>query len=151
MITTLHKVAEVGAELCTNRSVRKVSFTGSTRVGKILMSQCSSTVKKLSLELGGNSPFIVFDDANIDTAIEAAIVAKFRNSGQTCVTANRVFVQDGIYDEFATKLSKRIQQLKVGPGLEDGVVIGPLTHERAVEKALAHINGTTDSPACCYL
>ncbi|RFU28957.1 hypothetical protein B7463_g7390, partial [Scytalidium lignicola] len=124
VITTLDKVAEVGAEFCTNRAVRK----------------------KLSLELGGNSPFIVFDDANIETAIEAAIVAKFRNSGQTCVTANRVFVQDGIYDEFATRLSKRIQELKVGSGWEDGVVIGPLTHERAVEKALAHINGINSDP-----
>jgi succinate-semialdehyde dehydrogenase/glutarate-semialdehyde dehydrogenase len=141
VITTLEKVSEVGSELCASKLVHKLSFTGSTRVGKILMSQCSTTVKKLSLELGGNSPFIVFDDAKMETALEAAIVAKFRNSGQTCVTANRVFVQDGIYEEFAKRLTKRIQELKVGPGHDEGVIIGPLTHERAVDKALAHIKG----------
>jgi succinate-semialdehyde dehydrogenase/glutarate-semialdehyde dehydrogenase len=95
----------------------------------------------LSLELGGNSPFIVFDDAKIDTAVEACIMGKFRNSGQTCVTANRIMVQKGIYDEFAEALAKRIKQLKVGDGLEEGVFIGPLTHERAVEKAMRHIDG----------
>ncbi|KAI5357153.1 Putative aldehyde dehydrogenase domain, aldehyde/histidinol dehydrogenase [Septoria linicola] len=139
VITSLQTVAEVGEELCTNPKVHKVSFTGSTRVGKLLMKQCSSTLKKLSLELGGNSPFIVFDDAKMETAVEAAVLAKFRNSGQTCVTANRIFVQAGIYDEFAKRLAERIGSLKVGAGTEDGVFVGPLTHDRAVEKALAHI------------
>ncbi|RVX72004.1 hypothetical protein B0A52_04602 [Exophiala mesophila] len=140
VITTLNTVAEVGEALCKNDLVRKVSFTGSTRVGKLLASQCSATLKKLSLELGGNSPFIVFDDANLETAVEACINAKFRNSGQTCVTANRIFVQKGVYHEFADKLSKKIQALKIGPGTEEGVNVGPLTHDRAVEKALNHIN-----------
>ncbi|KAK5110194.1 hypothetical protein LTR62_006190 [Meristemomyces frigidus] len=139
LITSLTTVAEVGEELCKNPKVHKLSFTGSTRVGKLLMQQCSSTLKKLSLELGGNSPFIVFNDAKMGTAIEAAILAKFRNSGQTCVTANRVFVQSGIYDEFAKQLTEKIKTLKVGAGTEEGVFVGPLTHDRAVEKALAHI------------
>jgi succinate-semialdehyde dehydrogenase/glutarate-semialdehyde dehydrogenase len=146
VITTLTTVAEVGKEICTNKLVKKVSFTGSTRVGRLLMEQCAPTVKKLSLELGGNSPFIVFDDAKLDSTVEAAIMAKFRNSGQTCVTANRIFVQSGIYDEFAQKLTARIQQLKVGPGTEDGVFIGPLTHENAVSKAMNHIEGNSWPP-----
>ena len=141
VITTLNQVAEVGEALCKNKLVRKLSFTGSTRVGKLLASQCSESLKKLSLELGGNSPFIVFDDAKLETAIEACILAKFRNSGQTCVTANRIFVQKGIYDKFADGLANKIKTLKVGPGTEEGVFVGPLTHERAVEKALNHING----------
>ena len=140
VVTTLNLVAEVGETLCQSKLVRKLSFTGSTRVGKLLASQCSQSLKKLSLELGGNSPFIVFDDAKIETAVEACIMAKFRNSGQTCVTANRIFVQKGIYDKFAEALVKRIKELKVGPGTEDGVFVGPLTHERAVEKAMNHIN-----------
>ncbi|KIX07861.1 uncharacterized protein Z518_02515 [Rhinocladiella mackenziei CBS 650.93] len=140
VITTLNLVAEVGEALCQNRLVRKLSFTGSTRVGKLLASQCSNSLKKLSLELGGNSPFIVFDDAKLETAVEACILAKFRNSGQTCVTANRIFVQKGIYDKFTEALTKRIKSLKVGPGTEDGVFVGPLTHERAVEKAMSHID-----------
>ena len=139
MITSLSTVAQVGEELCKNPKVHKVSFTGSTRVGRILMQQASGTLKKLSLELGGNSPFIVFDDAKMSTAVEAAILAKFRNSGQTCVTANRVFVQAGIYDEFAKQLTEKIKTLKVGAGTEDGVFVGPLTHDRAVDKALQHI------------
>lgn len=142
VITSLETVAEVGEELCRNPKVRKLSFTGSTRVGKLLMAQCASTLKKLSLELGGNSPFIVFDDAKMETAIEACILAKFRNSGQTCVTANRIFVQSGIYEEFSEKLIERVKTLKVGPGTEEGVFVGPLTHERAVEKAMKHIDGT---------
>lgn len=121
--------------------MKKLSFTGSTRIGKLLASQCSGTLKKLSLELGGNSPFIVFDDAKIETAVESCILAKLRNSGQTCVTANRIMVQSGIYDQFADALTARIKGLKVGPGTEAGVNIGPLTHERAVEKAMCHING----------
>ncbi|KAK0878460.1 hypothetical protein LTR87_007728 [Friedmanniomyces endolithicus] len=139
LITSLTTVAEVGEELCKNPKVHKVSFTGSTRVGKLLMQQCASTLKKLSLELGGNSPFIVFDDAKMDTAIQACIMGKFRNSGQTCVTANRIFVQAGIYDEFAKQLIERIKTLKVGAGTEEGVFVGPLTHERAVEKAMNHV------------
>jgi succinate-semialdehyde dehydrogenase/glutarate-semialdehyde dehydrogenase len=110
------------------------------------MEQGSSTIKKLSLELGGNSPFIVFDDAKIETAVEAGITAKFRNSGQTCVTANRIFVQSGIYDEFAKALTEKIKTLKVGPGTEDGVYIGPLTHENAVAKAVRHIDGELNAP-----
>ncbi|KIW70194.1 hypothetical protein PV04_02486 [Phialophora macrospora] len=140
VITTLNLVNEVGDALCKSKLVRKLSFTGSTRVGKLLARQCSDSLKKLSLELGGNSPFIVFDDAKLETAVEACILAKFRNSGQTCVTANRIFVQKGIYDKFAEALATKIKTLKVGPGTEDGVFVGPLTHERAVEKAMIHIN-----------
>jgi succinate-semialdehyde dehydrogenase/glutarate-semialdehyde dehydrogenase len=141
IVTTLDLVAEVGKELCTNKFVKKLSFTGSTRVGKLLAEQCAGSLKKLSLELGGNSPFIVFDDAKLDTAVEACILAKFRNSGQTCVTANRIMVQSGIYKKFTQALTKRIKELKVGNGTEEGVFIGPLTHERAVDKAMCHING----------
>jgi succinate-semialdehyde dehydrogenase/glutarate-semialdehyde dehydrogenase len=141
VVTTLNLVAEVGKELCTNKLVKKLSFTGSTRVGKLLAEQCAGSLKKLSLELGGNSPFIVFDDAKIETAVEACILAKLRNSGQTCVTANRIMVQKGIYNKFADALTARIKELKVGKGTEEGVFIGPLTHERAVEKAMVHING----------
>jgi succinate-semialdehyde dehydrogenase/glutarate-semialdehyde dehydrogenase len=141
VITTLDLVAEVGEELCLNPLVKKLSFTGSTRVGKILAKTCASTLKKLSLELGGNSPFIVFQDANLNTAVEACIAAKLRNSGQTCVTANRILVQSEIYDQFAEALTEKMKELKVGPGTEDGVSIGPLTHERAVDKAVKHIEG----------
>lgn len=145
VITTLNTVDEVGKALCESKLVRKLSFTGSTRVGKLLAAQCANNLKKLSLELGGNSPFIVFDDAKLETAIEAAILAKFRNSGQTCVTANRIFVQEGIYDKFTAALKEKIKTLKVGPGTEEGVFVGPLTHERAVEKALKHINGKSSA------
>ena len=145
VITTLESVAEVGEALCTDRRVRKLSFTGSTRVGKLLAKQCSSNLTKLSLELGGNSPFIVFSDADIDIAVTACIMAKFRNSGQTCVTANRVFVQKDIYERFAEALISKVKMLKVGAGIEDDVFVGPLTHERAVEKAVAHIEGEYSS------
>jgi len=141
VITTLNKVGEVGDALCSSRFVRKLSFTGSTRVGQLLAKQCSTNLTKLSLELGGNSPFIVFNDAKVETAVEACIMAKFRNSGQTCVTANRIFVQSGIYQEFMTALIAKIKTLKVGQGMGNDVFIGPLTHERAVGKALEHING----------
>jgi succinate-semialdehyde dehydrogenase / glutarate-semialdehyde dehydrogenase len=124
VITTLNTVAEVGEAICKSKQVKKLSFTGSTRVGKLLASQCSDSLKKLSLELGGNSPFIVFDDAKLETAVEACILGKFRNSGQTCVTANRIFVQKGIYDKFAEALTKKIKTLKVGPGTEEGVFVG---------------------------
>jgi len=129
----------IGKELTTNPIVRKFSFTGSTEVGKLLMAQCAGTVKKVSLELGGNAPFIVFEDADIDAAVEGALVSKFRNSGQTCVCANRLFVQERVYDEFAGKLAARVSAMKVGSGLEQGVVQGPLIDAAAVEKVEEHI------------
>lgn len=130
---------EIGKELTTNPLVRKVSFTGSTEVGKILMQQCAGTVKKLSLELGGNAPFIVFDDADIDAAVEGAIASKFRNAGQTCVCANRLLVQDKIYDSFAKKLTEAVAKLKVGNGAESGVQQGPLIDMKAIAKIEQHI------------
>jgi succinate-semialdehyde dehydrogenase / glutarate-semialdehyde dehydrogenase len=130
---------QIGGELTSNPVVRKISFTGSTEVGKILMAQCASTVKKLSLELGGNAPFIVFDDADVDAAVEGAIVSKYRNTGQTCVCANRLLVHAPIYDVFASKLAEAVARLKVGPGLEPGVTQGPLIDDSAVEKVEAHI------------
>jgi len=132
--------AEVGGELTSNPVVRKISFTGSTEVGKILMAQCATTVKKVSLELGGNAPFIVFDDADLDAAVEGAIVSKYRNTGQTCVCANRILVQSSVYDAFAERLGRAVGKLKVGPGLEDGVTQGPLIDMAAVEKVESHIS-----------
>jgi succinate-semialdehyde dehydrogenase/glutarate-semialdehyde dehydrogenase len=129
----------IGKELTTNPIVRKFTFTGSTEVGKQLMAQCASTVKKVSLELGGNAPFIVFDDADIDAALEGAMASKFRNSGQTCVCANRLFVQEGVYDEFARKLGAKVAAMKIGSGLEDGVMQGPMIDMKAVEKVEEHI------------
>ena len=129
----------IGAELTGNPVVRKLSFTGSTAVGKLLMRQCADTLKKLSLELGGNAPFIVFDDADLEAAVEGAIQSKYRNTGQTCVCANRFLVQDGIYAAFAARLAERAGELKVGPGREPGVVQGPLINEAAVAKVEAHI------------
>jgi len=131
--------AEIGAELTTNPVVRKLSFTGSTATGKLLMTQCAGTLKKLSLELGGNAPFIVFDDADLDAAAAGAVASKYRNSGQTCICANRILVQDGVYDAFAAKLSSLVQQLRVGNGLEAGVTQGPLIDMAAVVKVEAHI------------
>jgi succinate-semialdehyde dehydrogenase/glutarate-semialdehyde dehydrogenase len=129
----------IGRELTTNPIVRKFTFTGSTEVGKQLMAQCASTVKKVSLELGGNAPFIVFDDADIDAAVEGAMASKFRNTGQTCVCANRMLVQEGVYDKFAQKLSAKVAAMKIGNGLEDGVMQGPLIDMKAVEKVEEHI------------
>ena len=129
----------IGTELTSNPLVRKFTFTGSTEVGKKLMAQCASTVKKVSLELGGNAPFIVFDDADLDAAVEGAMASKFRNTGQTCVCANRIFVQDEVYDKFATKLGEKVGAMKVGNGLEAGVVQGPLIEPKAVEKVEEHI------------
>ncbi|MCO6391997.1 succinate-semialdehyde dehydrogenase [Aliihoeflea aestuarii] len=126
--------SEIGKELSTNPLVKKITFTGSTEVGKILIGQSASTVKKVSMELGGNAPFLVFDDADIDRAVEGAVAAKYRNSGQTCVCTNRFFVQAGIYDEFVEKFAKASARLKVGPGLEAGVQQGPLIDVKAVEK-----------------
>lgn len=129
----------IGLEMTSNPIVRKVSFTGSTQVGRILMQQCAPTIKKLSLELGGNAPFIVFDDADVDAAVEGAIASKYRNAGQTCVCANRLYVQDGIYEKFAQKLVAAVGKLKVGNGVEPGVTQGPLIEEKAVAKVEQHI------------
>ncbi len=129
----------IGAELTSNPIVRKFTFTGSTEIGKQLMAQCASTVKKVSLELGGNAPFIVFDDADIDAAIEGAMASKFRNTGQTCVCANRLFVQEGVYDQFAQKLAAKVAAMKIGGGLEADVAQGPLIDMKAVEKVEEHI------------
>jgi succinate-semialdehyde dehydrogenase/glutarate-semialdehyde dehydrogenase len=137
----------IGKELTTNPIVRKFTFTGSTEVGKLLMSQCASTVKKVSLELGGNAPFIVFDDADLDSAVEGAMASKYRNTGQTCVCANRIFVQDGVYDAFAKKLADKVSAMKVGFGLEDGVVQGPLIDMKAVEKVEEHISDALEKGA----
>lgn len=130
---------EIGGELTSNPDVRKITFTGSTEVGRLLMKQSSSTVKKLSLELGGNAPFIVFDDANLDAAVEGAIISKYRNAGQTCVCANRLYVQAGVYDAFAEKLVTAVAKLIVGNGFEPGVQQGPLIDYAAVEKVEEHI------------
>ena len=129
----------IGGELCANPAVRKISFTGSTEVGRLLMKQAAPTVKKISLELGGNAPFIVFDDADVDAAVEGAIVSKYRNTGQTCVCANRLFVQDGIYDRFAAKLAEKVKAFKVGAGTESGVVQGPLIDAAALAKVEDHV------------
>ncbi|HYF57637.1 MAG TPA: NAD-dependent succinate-semialdehyde dehydrogenase [Burkholderiaceae bacterium] len=134
-----HAAPEIGLELCTNPVVRKVSFTGSTEVGRILLRQSADTVKKLSLELGGNAPFIVFDDADLDAAVEGALASKYRNAGQTCVCANRLYVQAGVYDAFAAKLVERVRSFKVGPGVEPGVTIGPLIEPAAIEKVEQHV------------
>ena len=133
------KASKVGGEMCANPTVRKLSFTGSTEVGRMLMQQVAPTIKKLSLELGGNAPFIVFDDADLDAAAEGAIVSKYRNAGQTCVCANRLFVQDKVYDAFAAKLSERVAKLKVGNGTEAGVTQGPLINADAVAKVEEHV------------
>lgn len=129
----------IGGELTSNPLVRMITFTGSTEVGKLLMRQSAATVKKLSLELGGTAPFIVFDDADVDAAVEGALASKYRNSGQTCVSADRILVQDGIYDSFAGKLAAEVAKLKVGAGTEEGVVQGPLIHEAAIAKVAAHV------------
>jgi succinate-semialdehyde dehydrogenase/glutarate-semialdehyde dehydrogenase len=131
--------ATIGGELTGNPIVRKLSFTGSTEIGKLLMKQCSGTLKKLSLELGGNAPFIVFDDADLDAAADGAVASKFRNAGQTCVCANRIFVQDAVYDAFSQKLAERVKKLRVGNGMEQGVTIGPLIDADGVAKVERHI------------
>lgn len=134
---------EIGDELCANPLIKKITFTGSTPVGKMLMQKAASTVKKVSMELGGNAPFLVFEDADLDRAVEGAMVAKFRNSGQTCVCTNRFFVQDGIYDAFVEKLAAATAKLKVGSGLEAGVTQGPLIDEKAVEKVEEFVSDAT--------
>lgn len=130
---------EIGGALCASPVVTKLSFTGSTEVGRILMRQSADTVKKLSLELGGNAPFIVFDDADLDAAVEGALASKFRNAGQTCVCANRLFVQDGVFDAFAAKLAEKVAQLQVGLGFDAGVTQGPLIDAAAVDKVKSHV------------
>jgi len=146
IVTTKHS-SRVGQEMTGNALVRKFSFTGSTEIGKLLMRQCASTVKKVSLELGGNAPFIVFDDADMDAAVTGAMLSKFRNMGQTCVCANRLFVQDKVYDAFAEKLSKAVGGLKVGDGLGDGITQGPLINMEAVEKVERLIKDATSKGA----
>ncbi|MCG8492004.1 MAG: NAD-dependent succinate-semialdehyde dehydrogenase, partial [Sneathiellales bacterium] len=130
---------DIGGEMTSNTDVAKLTFTGSTATGKILMEQCASTVKRTSMELGGNAPFIVFDDADLDDAVEAALASKYRNAGQTCVCANRLYVQEGVYEAFAEKFAAKVRELKVGNGLEDGVSQGPLINENAVLKVEDHI------------
>lgn len=139
IISALKNTPEVGKVLTTSPTVKKISFTGSTGVGKLLMSQSSSTLKKLSFELGGNAPFIVFDDADLDLAVTGAIASKFRSSGQTCVCANRIFVQDKVYDEFATKFVAKVKEFKVGSGYDSNVTHGPLIHDRAIDKVAKHV------------
>ncbi|MCA1444536.1 NAD-dependent succinate-semialdehyde dehydrogenase [Ensifer sp. IC4062] len=131
--------AAIGNEFMANETVRKISFTGSTRVGSLLMRGAADSIKRLSLELGGNAPFIVFDDADLDLAVEGAIASKFRNGGQTCVCANRILVQAGVYDAFAEKLGARVNAMKVGPGTEPGIAIGPMINEAAIEKINRHV------------
>lgn len=139
IITALDNTIAMGEVLTTNPKVKKVSFTGSTAVGKLLMKQSSGTLKKLSMELGGNAPFIVFDDADVDLAVAGAVASKFRSSGQTCVCANRIYVQEGIYEEFVTKFAEKVKGFKVGAGFDEGVTHGPLIHDRAVSKAQSHV------------
>lgn len=134
---------EVGKELCANDLVRHLSFTGSTEVGRILAAQCAPTIKKLSLELGGNAPFIVFDDADLDSAAEGALASKYRNAGQTCVCANRLYVQDGVYDAFIAKLTEKVKSIKVGNGFEPGVTQGPLIDDAAIAKVEKHVADAT--------
>jgi succinate-semialdehyde dehydrogenase / glutarate-semialdehyde dehydrogenase len=129
----------IGGEMCANPIVRKLSFTGSTPIGRLLASQCSPSLKKLSLELGGNAPFIVFEDADIDAAVEGAMIAKYRNAGQTCVCANRLYVHDKVYDAFAKKFAAAVSSVKVGNGFEEGVQQGPLINEAAIEKVESHV------------
>ncbi|MDW5416659.1 NAD-dependent succinate-semialdehyde dehydrogenase [Iodobacter sp. CM08] len=138
-IVTSNRAAEIGAELSHHPAVRKLSFTGSTHIGKLLMQQCASTVKKLGLELGGNAPFIVFDDADLDAAVQGALASKFRNTGQTCVCTNRLLVQDSIYDAFASKLTAAVRQLQVGAATSPGVQQGPLINHKALAKVAEHV------------
>ena len=141
------KSSEIGEELTKNPIVRKITFTGSTSIGKKLMEQASSTVKKVTMELGGNAPFLVFEDADMEAAVDNAIACKFRNMGQTCVCANRIYVQSGVYDEFAEKFAAKVKTMKVGNGLDDGVVQGPLINEAAIDKVEEHLDDATGKGA----
>ena len=133
------KASEIGAEMCANPIVRGLTFTGSTEIGRMLMAQCAQTIKKMGLELGGNAPFIVFDDADLDAAVAGAMASKYRNNGQTCVCANRIYVQEAVYDSFAIKLATAVKELKVGNGASDGITTGPLINAAAVKKVEEHI------------
>jgi succinate-semialdehyde dehydrogenase/glutarate-semialdehyde dehydrogenase len=139
--------AEIGTELTTNPVVAKVTFTGSTEVGRTLLENCASTIKKTSMELGGNAPFLVFDDADIDAAIEGAMVAQFRNTGQTCVASNRFYVQDGVYEEFTAKLTERVAGLKLAYAMDDGAQVGPLIDRKAIDKVEEHLEDAKQSGA----
>ena len=141
------KSNEIGQELTTSKKVRMITFTGSTEVGRLLMEQSASTIKQVGMELGGNAPLIVFDDADLDQAVDGTIASKFRNTGQTCVCANRILVQEGVYDAFAEKLTKAVAAMKVGEGTEEGVVQGPLINEAALEKVEAHVEDALKSGA----
>ncbi|HEY5718590.1 MAG TPA: NAD-dependent succinate-semialdehyde dehydrogenase [Motiliproteus sp.] len=149
-VVTTNQSPVVGKALCDDSRVRKLSFTGSTPVGKLLMQQCAGTVKKVSLELGGNAPFIVFDDADLDAAIAGVMASKFRNAGQTCVCTNRILVQDGVYDTFVAKLAAATAQLKVGDGFADGVTTGPLINAKAVAKVQSLVNNAIREGATLY-
>lgn len=138
---------EIGSELTSNPIVRKLSFTGSTEIGQQLMAECAKDIKKVSLELGGNAPFIVFDDADLDAAVEGALTSKFRNAGQTCVCANRLYIHDAVYDEFVEKLQAAVAKLRIGDGLKDGVTIGPLIDSKAILKVQEHIEDAVSKGA----
>lgn len=142
-VVTTTRASDVGKEFCNNPIVRKLTFTGSTEVGRILMEQAAGQIMKTSMELGGNAPFIVFDDADLDKAVEGAMISKYRNNGQTCVCANRIYVQAGVYDAFAEKLAAAVEAMNIGDGLEDGVTVGPLISMDAVEKVEEHIADAT--------
>ncbi|WGW04427.1 NAD-dependent succinate-semialdehyde dehydrogenase [Tropicibacter oceani] len=146
-VVTSSRSSDVGKEFCENPKVRKLTFTGSTEVGRILLKQAADQVMKCSMELGGNAPFIVFDDADLDAAVEGAILCKFRNNGQTCVCANRIYVQAGVYDAFAEKLKARVEKMKVGDGLEAGTDLGPLINSDAIVKVQEHVADATSKGA----
>ncbi len=133
------KASVIGKELTSNALVRMLTFTGSTEIGRVLMAQCAPTIKKLGLELGGNAPFVVFDDADLDKAVQGAMASKYRNAGQTCVCANRIYVQEAVYDKFAEKLAAEVRKMKVGAGTEEGVTTGPLINKAAIEKVEEHV------------
>jgi succinate-semialdehyde dehydrogenase / glutarate-semialdehyde dehydrogenase len=149
--TSTQNTPAVGKLICESPIVRKISFTGSTPVGKLLMSQSSSTLKKLSFELGGNSPFIVFDDADFKKAVTGAIASKFRSSGQTCVCANRIYVQSGIYKDFVAALAEAVSKFKVGNGFGEGITHGPLIHDKAVKKVASHVTDALEHGAECVI
>ncbi|KAK6538726.1 succinate semialdehyde dehydrogenase NADP+ linked, variant 2 [Orbilia ellipsospora] len=146
-VTALDNTPKIGQQLCEHPTIKKLSFTGSTNVGRLLMKQSSSTLKKLSFELGGNAPLIIFDDADLDNAVAGALASKFRSSGQTCVCANRIYVQAGIYDKFAQLFAEKVKAFKVGSGYEEGITHGPLIHSRAVSKVDSHVKDATSKGA----
>jgi len=146
-VVTTNRSSEIGQEFTSNPKVRKLTFTGSTQVGRILLRQGADQVMKMSMELGGNAPFIVFDDADLDDAVEGAMISKYRNNGQTCVCANRIYVQEGVYDKFAQKLAAAVAKMNVGDGFDEGVTTGPLITQAAVSKVEAHIADATSKGA----